>query len=151
MEPDSFNPGTISERAAERILARAAGLDAEQHGNVPVARLREAAAEAGIAPHAFDAALSELAGAPTARGGAPWWVRVCLFGVVDRPVAMVFYWLFVAASILAPALLLVLPTRLGTAHRLTLVASLAGFATFSLWSTARAVRWADRHGWDELP
>lgn len=28
---------------------------------------------------------------------------------------------------------------------------LASFLVFALWSTAKAIRWTDRHGWDRLP
>ena len=45
---------------ADRLLARAAELDSAQRGSTEIARLREAAAEAGMLPSAFDAALAEL-------------------------------------------------------------------------------------------
>lgn len=45
---------------AERLLARAAELDSAQRDSTQIARLREAAAEAGMLPSAFDAALAEL-------------------------------------------------------------------------------------------
>ena len=56
MEHPSSLPSRISEDAARHLLARAAALDT---GHVSLAQLREAAAEAGIAPVAFDAALRE--------------------------------------------------------------------------------------------
>jgi hypothetical protein len=45
---------------AERLLARAAELDSAQRSNSEITRLREAAAEAGMLPGAFDAALAEF-------------------------------------------------------------------------------------------
>lgn len=50
-------------RVAERVLARASELDAALRSGSKVADLRGAAAEAGISPHAFDAALAEVQGA----------------------------------------------------------------------------------------
>jgi hypothetical protein len=46
--------------AAERVLERASRLDAARADEVPVTHLRTAAAEAGIAPGAFDRALEEI-------------------------------------------------------------------------------------------
>lgn len=45
---------------AERLLKRASELDAARTAGTAVAELRAAAAEAGISPDAFDAALGEL-------------------------------------------------------------------------------------------
>ena len=81
----------LPEHVAERVLARAAELDVEARGAVPLARLREAAAEARIGPPAFYAAHAEAAGPAAPHGGVPWWVRVCLVGVVYRRGAMVYY------------------------------------------------------------
>ena len=53
--------------------------------------------------------------------------------------------------VLGPTLVLAVPPRVGPGQRLTLVVLLSAWAMFSLWSTARAVRWADRHGWERLP
>ena len=50
----------VSEDAAHRVLARAVELDARLANQLSVAQLREVAREAGIAPAAFDAALSEF-------------------------------------------------------------------------------------------
>jgi hypothetical protein len=50
----------LSSQAAERLLARAAELDSHQRSTAEVASLRAAAAEAGIHPEAFDAALAEM-------------------------------------------------------------------------------------------
>lgn len=82
----------------------------------------------------------------TERSTAPAWVRLCLFGIPDRRTAMTFYWLFVVIAAAFPALELLPP-------RITGGAAVAGslFSVFALWSTARAVRWLDRHGWDRLP
>lgn len=51
---------TLNDADAARLLARASELDATRDSGVPIANLREAAAEAGISPHAFDAAVGEL-------------------------------------------------------------------------------------------
>jgi hypothetical protein len=45
---------------ADRLLARAAELDSRQGSGAEIASLRAAAAEAGIRPEAFDAALAEM-------------------------------------------------------------------------------------------
>jgi hypothetical protein len=50
----------VSEEDAHRVLARAVELDARLAAQVSIARLREVAHEAGIAPAAFEAALSEF-------------------------------------------------------------------------------------------
>ena len=50
----------VSEEAAHRVLARAVELDARLADQVSIAQLREVAREAGIAPAAFDEALSEF-------------------------------------------------------------------------------------------
>lgn len=59
-EPDSER---LSDAAAKRLLTRASELDAT---GAAVTDLRAAAAEAGISPQAFDAALAELRGAEQA-------------------------------------------------------------------------------------
>ena len=41
--------------------------------------------------------------------------------------------------------------RLGLGERLAIPGLLGAWAVFSLWSTSRAIRWADRNGWDALP
>lgn len=50
----------VPEEVARRLLARASELEAERFTERSVAELREAAREAGIAPDAFDRALTEL-------------------------------------------------------------------------------------------
>jgi hypothetical protein len=147
---------------AERVLARAAELDAARQAGLSLAQLRDVAGEAGIAPAAFEAALAEVRGAPGAGasgpgrgaapgrndapgGPAPWWVRVGLFGVVDRRAAKVFYWLFAAALVAVPLLTLAFAPALRIA-----AVVLALWLLFALWSTSRAIHWADRHGWDRL-
>ena len=136
--------------AAERLLARAAELDARSRAAIPVGRLREAATEAGIAAAAFDAALSELASDATATHRAPWWVRGGLFGVPDRRAAMVWYWVFPVMFVAGTVAITTLPARVGPNARLGLLGALAAWALFSMWSTSRAVRWADHPGWDAL-
>ena len=50
----------LPEETAHRILARAVELDAAQASDIPLARLREIAREAGIGGRAFEQALHEL-------------------------------------------------------------------------------------------
>ena len=50
-------------QVSERLLARAAELDAALNGGTELAKLRAAALEAGISSSAFDTALEELRGA----------------------------------------------------------------------------------------
>ena len=57
IDPDAE---VLSDRTAERLLARASELDAVRKAGATVAELRAAAAEAGIANDVFDAALAEL-------------------------------------------------------------------------------------------
>jgi hypothetical protein len=69
--------------------------------------------------------------------------------VPDRRAATGFYWLFVAVLCASPLL-----ARSWLAGRgvLSIVASfsLLAFSVFAIWSTARAIRWLDEHGWDSL-
>lgn len=143
---------SLSAQAAARLLARAAEFDTSASESTSVTQLRAAAAEAGIAPHAFDAALQSMTRGTSPREGAtvPRWVRICLLGVVDRRVAMVFYWLFATVMMLAPVSAMALRATRGTEIGMG-VLLLSGWSFFSLWSTSRAIRWADRHGWDRLP
>lgn len=152
-------PEEVPEAAVEPLLARAAELDAVRRSTVPIARLREVALEAGIQPEAFDAALGEAEShvarlspdetstrqvQSSAARKAPAWVRFCMFGVPDRRTAMVFYWVFGTALGASPFL-----TLWFDLDRLTAFAVL-GFSVFALWSTSRAIRWLDQHGWDTL-
>jgi hypothetical protein len=50
----------LSSEEGERLLRRAAELDAARSGGSELASLRAAAADAGIRPEAFDAALAEM-------------------------------------------------------------------------------------------
>jgi hypothetical protein len=143
---------SLPTEVADRILARAAELDAAPAGALSVARLREIAAEAGISSEALAAALHENATVGSARTtveepSVPGWVRLCLFGVPDRVAALRYYWIFVAGLLGSP----LLATLYSTPITGGVIA--AGFATFcagALWSTSRAVRWLDRHGWQRL-
>jgi hypothetical protein len=63
----------LSEAEARRVLARAAERERAWSAGVPVARLRDAAVEAGISAAAFDAALAEARLKPAA--GARVWRR----------------------------------------------------------------------------
>jgi hypothetical protein len=56
----------LSEAEARRVLARAAERERAWSAGVPVARLRDAAVEAGISAAAFDAALAEARLRPAA-------------------------------------------------------------------------------------
>jgi hypothetical protein len=57
---DSRDAERLPDEAARRLLARASDLEAARNAELSVAELREAAREAGIAPSAFEQALSEL-------------------------------------------------------------------------------------------
>jgi hypothetical protein len=150
MRADDPFSGTLSAQDARDALARAAALDVAQRDAVPVSRLREAAVEAGIGVESLDRAVAEVLAHSVSRERAPLWVRLGLFGVVDRAGAMVFYWLFVAMSLVMPAYVLFMPGRAGLGQRVVAAVGLAVLTGYSVWSTARAVRWADRHGWDKL-
>lgn len=50
----------LSEDAARRLLTRASEIDSAQSAELPLADLRQASLEAGIAPNAFEQALVEL-------------------------------------------------------------------------------------------
>ena len=141
----------VSARIARDVLARAAALDAARAEGVSVAHLREAAVEAGIAPAAVDRALSEVRGRVDGGDPAPRWVRLALFGVADRRGALVFYWLFVVMSLAMPASLLFLGGPATRGQRLLGAAVLGLWTVLSAWVTARAIKWADRHGWDRVP
>ena len=150
MRVDGEFRGTLSGDEAREALARATALDAAQSHAVAVSRLREAAVEAGIKVEALDRAVAEVLEHSANRERAPRWVRLGLFGVVDRAGAMVFYWLFVVMSLVVPTYLLLAPGRATFGQRLVAAVGIAVFTGYSVWSTARAVRWADRHGWDKL-
>ena len=51
---------SLPESEAQRVLARAAEIDAQGGPSVPIERLRLAALEAGLTPAAFEAALAEV-------------------------------------------------------------------------------------------
>jgi hypothetical protein len=146
------NRRTLPAADAERLLARTAEMDAAGPPELSVDQLREIAAQAGISPDAFDAAVRDLAATP-APARVPLWVRACLVGVPDRRAAMTYCWSFAAALCSVP-LLVVLAASWPAADRVLATPTLllvAGWSSFALWSTSRAVRWADRHGWDTLP
>ena len=143
----------LPDGAAERVLARAAELDAASTSGLSVAQLRSVALEAGIGPEAFEAALNAVRGElgsvnsavslPTAVGGrVPTWVQLCLFGVPDRRSAMTFYWIFAGGLCAMPVLAIS-----GAQEASTTIAG-ALFLMFAAWSTSRAVRWVDEHGWN---
>jgi hypothetical protein len=150
MKSDDRIRGTLSADDARDVLARAAELDAVQRDAVSVTRLRETAAEAGIGAESLDRAVVEVVARSDDRVRAPRWVRLGLFGVVDRFGAMAFYWLFVVMSLVLPAYLLVAPGRPALGQRIVAAVAVAVFTGYSVWVTARAIRWADRNGWDKL-
>jgi hypothetical protein len=90
-EPDSVR---LSEDAAAVLLARATELDAAGAGRVSIAELRQAARDAGIAPEAFEQALSELraasAVAAVERPGRRRWRRYWMAGIVLATLLLVF-------------------------------------------------------------
>ncbi len=143
----------LSDEEAHRLLARAAELDVGGASGLSVARLRQSAIDAGIAPAAFDAALRMEAVnrhlESRRKGSPPWWVRCCMFGVPDRRTATGIYWLFVAALCGSP--FVVHPwAAAGPAAAAATALGAMSFPLFALWSTSRAIRWLDRHGWDTL-
>jgi hypothetical protein len=143
--PDESHDSIISDAAAQRLIRRAAQLDRD---GVSLRDLRNAAIEAGIQADAFDAAVREsnaVDGAAPVSPDAPWWVRACLVGVPDRPMAVVYYWLFLAGII-------GFPTAAFLTDRIDrpLAIALIGICTFALWSTGRAIAWLDRHGWHHI-
>jgi hypothetical protein len=151
-------PRRLATADAERVLARAASLDVQrQSETVDVAALRQAAVAAGIDPDAFDAALAEAAATPAedARPPGPrppWIVRISLLGVPNRWVAWGYYAFFTLALlgsvIAALALPAFAPQRAAVYAPMLLFVAL--WAMFALWSTNKAIQWADRHGWDRL-
>jgi hypothetical protein len=77
----SRSPQSLSEAQAQRLLARAAELDAQLGAPVPLERLRLAAHEAGLSAAAFDAALAELraAGPDPVRESNNTWPRIARY------------------------------------------------------------------------
>ena len=141
---------SVSAEIARQVIGRAAALDAADADAVSVERLHEIAYDVGISPGAMQRALHEHAEAATGEGEppVPWWVRCCIFGVPDRASALRFYWIFVGGLLASPLLLRV--TRAPLLGRWLAVVTLL-FCLFASWSTWRAVRWLDRHGWHRLP
>jgi hypothetical protein len=145
----------VSTPQAESLLARAAALDAQQTaGGVSVPELRRAALEAGIGAAAFDAAYREAhVTAAAATVTPPWIVRITMIGVPNRVVAWGFYAFFLLLLFGSGAA--AVATRFGWSPPLPIETSLslfvAGFSVFALWSTAKAIRWTEQNGWDQLP
>ena len=90
-EPDSVR---LSEDSAAVLLARATELDAAGANRVSIAELRQAARDAGIAPEAFEQALSEFRAAGAVAAVRPperrRWRRYLAMGVVLGAVLFVF-------------------------------------------------------------
>lgn len=57
---DADDPEVLSEEAVRRLLTRASELETARSNHLSIAELREIAREAGIAPSAFEQALTEL-------------------------------------------------------------------------------------------
>jgi hypothetical protein len=134
-------------QAVAQVLERAAALDAtiSSPGTLTYDQLRDVALEAGISASAVSEAFREQS---RDEGPAPAWVRFCLCGVPDRASALRFYWIFVGGMCLSPLLM-----RFGysAVTRSLLSAGVIAFFAGALWSTSRAVRWMDNHGWHRLP
>lgn len=140
-----FERRSLPPKAAQRVLARAALLDAAPSGALSMSQLNEIAVQVGISKEAMIGALREH---EAMNNRAPGWVRLCLLGVPDRAAALRYYWIF-AAGLCASPLLLLLGTDPVT--RGVLALGFAAFCAGALWSTSRAVRWLDQHGWQRLP
>ena len=155
MGPSEHSSDRVSVPHAETLLARAAALDTQERvGAVDVAELRRAALEAGIGAAAFDAAYRESAvRANTASITPPWIVRVTMIGVPNRVVAWGFYAFFLILLFGTGAV--AVASKFGWSPPLQIETSLAlfvaSFSVFALWSTAKAIRWTEQHGWDQLP
>lgn len=152
MDDPRHNPmlRRIDAADADRVLARAAVLDATEREQLSLARLYDVAAESGISAEAVATALEEQRSkSPGNDQGAklPVSVRFCLTGVPDRASAMQYYWLFVGGLCASPLLLL---TSHYTTQARWLAASSAVASFGALWSTSRAIRWLDRNGWRHL-
>jgi hypothetical protein len=151
MERSHTESSPVSAEVARMVLTRAAELD--HHGeSISSQQLRTIAREAGISDAALDAALLEVRdrglitrGKPEGAVRAPLWVRICLFAVPDRTAASIYYWLFVAGLIALPVVAVESP-------KLDAAPAFAGMlaCVFALWSTSRAIRWFDVHGWPPI-
>jgi len=88
---------TLSEDAAHRLLARAVELDARHGSQLSIAQLREIAREAGIAPEAFDEALTEIRASTEDTVGAkkPGFVR--WKALATNAIAVAAFWLVLSA------------------------------------------------------
>jgi len=155
MSMNEQSPERFPIESAERLLARAAALDAQDGaGTVHVADLRRAALDAGIGEAAFETALREAASPLKSNAPKPpWIVRVTLIGVPNRVVAWGFYAVF-SLALLSTGVAAVAAKAGATvplAQDTPLLLFVAFWSFFSLWSTAKAIRWADTHGWDKLP
>ncbi len=135
----------LTPSVADRVLARAAQLDAASDDVLSVAQLREIATEVGISSPALASALREYR---AEEAPIPLWVRACLLGVPDRAMALRYYKLLIAGLCLSPVFVL---TRSGPLRGGLGAIGLACFFLAAIWSTSRAVRWMDRHGWHRLP
>jgi hypothetical protein len=151
--PDRSDEVKVSEENAARVFLRAAEIDADARSTLSISQVRQIALEAGISPRAVDLALEELKGQSAHAGSeglskvatrAPAWVRFCMWGVPDRRIATGYYWVFLAAFLAFPVGRLLF----GNSDALTMAGM--AFCVFSLWSTSRAIRWLDAHGWGLL-
>ena len=119
-----------------------------------VAELRRAAMEAGRGAPAFDAALREGVGPTRATTPPPpWIVRATMIGVPNRAVAWGVYGFFLLVLLASAAGAVADKPGMSSPIQLerSLALVVASLSVFALWSTAKAIRWTDRHGWDRLP
>jgi hypothetical protein len=151
------HPTDLSAADADRLLVRAASLDAARQGErMEIGALRQAALDAGIDAGAFESALTELQPtqeSPTpSKPRPPWFIRLSFVGVHSRRVANAYYLFFNAA--LVSTLLATVILAFGWPSKLIesrgLLVFLAVWALYCSWGTSKAIRWADRHGWDLL-
>jgi len=139
-----YPESALTPKVAERVLARAAEIDAASGEDLSVIQLSDIAMEAGISASAVAGALREYR---AEEAPVPGWVRLCLIGVPDRAMALRYYGIFLGGLCLSPLLL-----RFGDSAvtRGLVAGGVAAFFAGALWSTSRAVRWMDRHGWHRL-
>jgi hypothetical protein len=143
MNDDREEGSHLSLDDAQRLLNRAAEL--ERGASVSLQHVREVAAETGIQSGALNAALREWQEDRRTTGDStrpPWWVRVTLLGVPDRPAALVYYWLFLAGIILLP-----LSTFFTTRIPFVLALGLTAILVMAVYTTSAAIKWFDAHGW----
>lgn len=138
----------LSRDAALRVIERAARLDDTMAGAISIEDLRATAADVGVSADAFAAAVrEESAGLLTPLEKKPFLVRIGSVGAPDRRSINAMYWLFWASISLAP---FILRLPWSPVNRGSVFVGFVAFCCFSLWSTAKTIRWYDQHGWSRL-